>query len=263
MTCKKAVRKLFRAALYIVATFILLSVSFSLLYSRINPPITPLMLIRKISIGAPVKYKWVNIKDISPYLINCAVAAEDNHFQGHNGFDFVEIRKAVKERQRGRFRGASTISQQTAKNVFLWQGKSWFRKGLEVYFTFLIETFWSKERIMEVYLNVIEMGRGIYGAEAASRQYFKKSAENLSQYEAALIVASFPNPLGRNPAKPSRYLKQRARSIIALSHKVGAVKFDDASIESARKRYKRHIFPVGRFHIRLPILYCARDNFVN
>jgi monofunctional biosynthetic peptidoglycan transglycosylase len=212
--------------LYMVAAFILLSVSLSLLYSRVNPPFTPLMLIRKISDGAPVKYKWVNIKDISPYLINCAVAAEDNRFPDHNGFDFVEIRKAIEERKRGRFRGASTISQQTAKNVFLWQGKSWFRKGLEVYFTVLIETLWSKERIMEVYLNVIEMGNGIYGAEAAARRYFKKSAGNLSQYQAALIVASFPNPQERNPAKPSRYLRQRAHSIIALSHKTGAVKFE-------------------------------------
>lgn len=239
MSHKKPVRKLFRAALYTVAALILLSVLISLLYRHINPPFTPLMLSRKISAGAQVKYKWVKIKDISPYLINCAVAAEDNHFQGHDGFDFGEIRKAIDERERGRFRGASTISQQTAKNVFLWQGKSWLRKGLEVYFTFLIETFWSKERIMEVYLNVIEMGKGIYGAEAAARQYFKKSAGNLSQYQAALIVASFPNPLKRNPAKPSRYLKQRAQTIMAVSQKVGAVRFDDASINNARERYKK------------------------
>jgi monofunctional biosynthetic peptidoglycan transglycosylase len=239
MTCKKPVKKLFRAVLYIIAAFILLSVLFSLLYCRVNPPFTPLMLSRKISVGAPIKYKWVNIKDISPYLIDCAVAAEDNHFLGHDGFDFGAIQKAIDERSRGRIRGASTISQQTAKNVFLWQGKSWFRKGLEVYFTFLIETFWSKERTMEVYLNVIEMGKGIYGAEAAAQHYFKKNAKNLSQYQAALIVAAFPNPLGRNPAKPSRYLKQRAQSIIAVSQKVGVIKFDDASIKSARKRYKK------------------------
>jgi monofunctional biosynthetic peptidoglycan transglycosylase len=197
------------------------------------------MLNRKITIGAPVKHKWIDIKDISPYLINCAVAAEDNHFQGHNGFDFGAIQKAIDERDRGRFRGASTISQQTAKNVFLWQGKSWLRKGLEVYFTFLIETFWSKERIMEVYLNEIEMGKGIYGAEAAAQHYFKKSAENLSQYQAALIVAAFPNPLERNPAKPSKYLEKRAQTIIAVSQKVGAVKFDEKSIKLARERYKK------------------------
>jgi monofunctional biosynthetic peptidoglycan transglycosylase len=239
MTNKNPIKKLFRAMLYIVAALILLSVLLSLLYRWVNPPVTPLMLSRKISSGAPIKHKWLNIKNISPYLINCAVAAEDNHFQGHNGFDFVEIQKAIKERTRGRFRGASTISQQTAKNVFLWQGKSWLRKGLEVYFTFLIETFWSKERIMEVYLNIIEMGKGIYGAEAAAQHYFKKSAGKLSQYQAALIVASFPNPLERNPAKPSRYLKRRAQAVINLSQKVGAIKFDDTSVNSARERYTK------------------------
>ncbi|MDR2621961.1 MAG: monofunctional biosynthetic peptidoglycan transglycosylase [Dysgonamonadaceae bacterium] len=225
--------------LNIVITFIILSVLTPLLYRWINPPFTPLMLSRKITIGAPIKHKWVDLKDISPYLINCAVAAEDNHFLGHNGFDFGAIQKAIEERDKGRFRGASTISQQAAKNVFLWQGKSWLRKGLEVYFTFLIETFWSKERIMEVYLNVIEMGKGIYGAEAAAQCYFKKSAENLSQYQAALIVAAFPNPLERNPAKPSRYLAQRAKSIIALSQKVGAVNFNEKSINLAREQYKK------------------------
>jgi monofunctional biosynthetic peptidoglycan transglycosylase len=236
---KKTFGKIVRIMLYAAATLIVLSVLISFLYRWINPPFTPLMLSRKISIGAPIEYKWTDLEDISPHMINCAVAAEDNHFQGHDGFDFGAIQKAIDERDRGRFRGASTISQQTAKNVFLWQGKSWLRKGLEVYFTFLIETFWSKERIMEVYLNVIEMGKGIYGTEAAARHYFKKNAENLSQYQAALIVAAFPNPLERNPAKPSRYLAQRAKTIIAVSQKIGAIKFDDASINNARKRYQK------------------------
>lgn len=231
--------KIVRFILCIVAAFITLSILISLLYSRFNPPFTPLMLSRKISIGASIEYKWIGLKDISPYLIDCAVSAEDNNFLGHDGFDFGAIQQAIDERDKGRFRGASTISQQTAKNVFLWQGKSWLRKGLEVYFTFLIETFWSKERIMEVYLNVIEMGNGIYGAEAAARRYFNKSAQNLSQYQAALIVAAFPNPLERNPAKPSRYLAKRAQTIISISQKVGAVRFDDASITSARERYKK------------------------
>jgi monofunctional biosynthetic peptidoglycan transglycosylase len=192
---KVHLKKISRIVIRTIATLIVLSVLIPLLYRWINPFFTPLMLIRKITMDAPIEYKWKNLEDISPYLIDCAVASEDNNFQGHRGFDFGAIQKAIDERDRGRFRGASTISQQTAKNVFLWTGKSWFRKGLEVYFTFLIETFWSKERIMEVYLNVIEMGKGIYGAEAATQHYFNKSAKNLTQYQAALIVAVFPNPL--------------------------------------------------------------------
>lgn len=238
-THKKPIKKIFRIVLDIVLMLVILSVLIPLLYRWVNPPFTPLMLSRKIAIGTPIEHKWVDLKDISPYLVNCAVAAEDNNFQGHAGFDFGAIQQAIDERNRGRFRGASTISQQTAKNVFLWQGKSWLRKGLEVYFTFLIETFWSKERIMEVYLNEIEMGKGIYGAEAAAQHYFKKNAKNLSQQQAALIVAAFPNPLQRNPAKPSGYLTRRAQAIIAVSHKVGTIKFDDKSINSARERYKK------------------------
>ena len=236
---KTFLKKIFRIALRTIAIFILLSVLIPLLFRWVNPPVTPLMLIRKITIGASIEHKWVDINNISPYLVDYAVASEDNNFQGHNGFDFGAIQKAIDERDRGRFRGASTISQQTAKNVFLWTGKSWVRKGLEVYFTFLIETFWSKERIMEVYLNVIEMGKGIYGAEAAARFYFNTNAKNLSQYQAALIVAAFPDPLRRNPAKPSGYLAGRAQDIIAISQKVGPIKFDEKSLDRARDQYKK------------------------
>jgi len=236
---KTLLKKIFRIALCTVAALIILSVLIPLLYRWVNPPFTPLMLIRTITIGAPIEHKWVDIKNISPYLIDLAVASEDNNFQGHNGFDFGAIQKAINERDRGRFRGASTISQQTAKNVFLWSGKSWIRKGLEVYFTFLIETFWSKERIMEVYLNVIEMGKGIYGAEAAALHYFNTSARNLSQFQAALIVAAFPNPLERNPARPSGYLIGRAQDIIAISQKVGPIRFDEKSINRAREQYDK------------------------
>lgn len=236
---KTPLRRILRIAFRIIATLVILSALIPLLFRWINPPVTPLMLIRKVTIGAPVEHKWVSLQNISPYLIDCAVASEDNNFQGHNGFDFGAIQKALDERGRGRFRGASTISQQTAKNVFLWPGKSWIRKGLEVYFTFLIETFWSKERIMEVYLNVIEMGKGIYGAEAAARHYFGKSAGNLSQFQAALIVAAFPNPLERNPAKPSGYLTERAQDIIAISQKVGPIKFDKKSIDHVREQYNK------------------------
>jgi len=234
---KTPLQRILRIALRTVAILIILSVLIPLLFRWVNPPFTPLMLIRKATIGAPIEHKWVNLQNISPYLIDYAVASEDNNFLGHNGFDFGAIQKAIDERDKGRFRGASTISQQTAKNVFLWTGKSWIRKGLEVYFTFLIETFWSKERIMEVYLNIIEMGKGIYGAEAAARHYFNTSAKNLSQFQAALIVAAFPDPLDRNPANPSGYLSGRAQDIIAVSQKVGPIKFDKKSIDSAREQY--------------------------
>ncbi|MDR2683755.1 MAG: transglycosylase domain-containing protein, partial [Prevotellaceae bacterium] len=135
-------------------------------------------------------------------------------------------------------RGASTITQQTAKNVFLWQNQSWFRKGLEVYFTFLIETLWSKERIMEIYLNVIEMGKGVYGAEAAAQKYFNKHASQLLPRQSALLAASFPAPLKRNPARPSGYLNSRANQILSLSYKIGKISFDEKSINAAKKRAK-------------------------
>lgn len=221
---------------------ILFALSFFLpvLYRWVNPPITPLMVIRKITNHAPIEKKWVKIADISPYFINYAVTAEDNNFLAHKGFDYGAIQKVLDEKEKGKTsRGASTISQQTAKNVFLWPKRSWLRKGCEVYFTFLIETFWSKERIMEVYLNVIEMGNGIYGCEAAAQHYFKKSAKAVSGYEASLITAIYPNPLSRNPAKPTPYLTKRASHIRALSRKIGLIQFDEESIKKARERYKK------------------------
>ncbi|WP_301707946.1 monofunctional biosynthetic peptidoglycan transglycosylase, partial [uncultured Duncaniella sp.] len=152
--------------------------------------------------------------DISPWMSKAVVASEDANFYSHSGFDFKEIRKAIDENRNGkRQRGASTISQQTAKNVFLWPGHSWLRKGLEAYFTVLIELFWSKDRIMEVYLNSIEMGAGIYGVEAAARYYFNTSASKLSKRQSILIAVSLPAPLRFDPANPSRYIQRRVRTI--------------------------------------------------
>lgn len=164
-----------------------------------------------------LKHTWVPLKDISKNLPIAVIASEDNRFASHNGFDFVEIQKAIKENEkRKRKRGASTISQQTAKNVFLWPQSSWVRKGLEVYFTFLIELFWSKERIMEVYLNSIEMGKGIYGAEAVAKNHFNTTAKKLSAGQCALIAASLPNPIRFNSGKPSGYLLKRQSQILYL-----------------------------------------------
>ena len=145
------------------------------------------------------------------------IASEDNRFAEHNGFDFKEIEKAIKVNEtRKRKRGASTISQQTAKNVFLWPQSSWLRKGFEVYFTFLIEIFWSKERIMEVYLNSIEMGNGIYGAQAAAKYKFHTTAAKLSKEQSALIAATLPNPIRFDSAHPTPYILKRQKQIMRL-----------------------------------------------
>jgi monofunctional biosynthetic peptidoglycan transglycosylase len=172
-----------------------------------------------------VQHEWVPIEKISPYLIQAVVATEDNRFMKHHGIDFGAIKKARAFNQKStrRKRGASTISQQTAKNVFLWPARTYLRKGFEVYFTLLIETIWSKKRVMEVYLNMIEMGPGIYGAEAASQYYFKKPASKLSRNEAVLIAVSLPNPRRRNPARPSKYMLQRQQQILSLMRKIGKI----------------------------------------
>jgi monofunctional biosynthetic peptidoglycan transglycosylase len=165
---------------------------------------------------------------VSPHLVQAAVAAEDQHFMSHNGFDLEAIQKAYRRNQSGKKQklGGSTISQQTAKNVFLWPARNYLRKGLEVYFTLTIEWLWPKRRIMEVYLNSIEMGPGIYGAEAAAQHYFKKPAAKLTKREAALLVAAFPNPRQRNPSQPTAYLRRRASKIQRLMRQIGPVQLD-------------------------------------
>ncbi|NJK98081.1 MAG: monofunctional biosynthetic peptidoglycan transglycosylase, partial [Bacteroidales bacterium] len=192
---------------------------------------TPLMFTRLIDQFRADKdlkiiHKWVSFDEISPNLIQAAVAAEDNNFKKHFGIDLQAIKKAqaYNQRKKGRkIRGASTITQQTCKNIYLWETRSYMRKGMELYFTLLVETVWSKKRIMEVYLNMIEMGDGIYGAEAASRIYFKKSAKNLTPREAALIVASFPNPRKYKVLKPGSYLLKRQQKILSLMKKIPKV----------------------------------------
>lgn len=157
-----------------------------------------------------LKHDWVSLENISPKLQLAVVCSEDQNYLKHFGFDWVAIEKAMKSNEKGKkLRGGSTISQQTAKNVFLWSGRSYVRKGLEAYFTLLIETFWSKERIMEVYLNSIEMGNGVYGAEAAGQYWFKKSAKDLNKDEAAAITAILPNPLKYVANPPSAYISKR------------------------------------------------------
>ena len=207
--------------------FFILSIASVVLFRFVPVPLTPLMVIRccqQISEGQKIKLKkdWVALENISPNLPMAVVASEDQQFIEHYGFDFESIGKALNHNKKSkRIHGASTISQQTAKNVFLWPGRSWIRKGLEVYFTGLIELIWHKERIMEVYLNVIEMGEGIYGAEAATQTYFNKHAQALASNEAALIASILPNPRKWSPARPSPYIHNRQQWILVQMRNLG------------------------------------------
>lgn len=206
--------------------FIALSILWVLILKWVPVWVTPLMISRSIEYRNDDSFhthkKWRSYDNISPELAKAVIASEDNLFAEHNGFDWKEMRKAIDEhKNKGkRLRGASTISQQTAKNVFLFPSRSFVRKGVEAYFTVLIELFWSKERILEVYLNVAEMGKGIYGAEAAAQEIFDKSAAGLTRREASLIAACLPNPVQRQAGKPSAYVSRRAGQIRALIPKI-------------------------------------------
>lgn len=222
--------KLFKKILVIIRNVFLFLFFSSLLavvaYRFVPVYVTPLMVIRlvdQVKEGKSLKWKhhWVPLTEISQSLPQAVVSSEDNRFLTHRGFDFEQIQKARKDAERGKkLRGASTITQQTAKNVFLWPGRNYVRKGLEAYFTVLIEFVWGKERIMEVYLNSIEMGDGIYGAEAVAHEHFNKKARQLTNAEAALIAASLPNPIRFNSGKPSPYMLRRQKQIQSLMAKI-------------------------------------------
>jgi monofunctional biosynthetic peptidoglycan transglycosylase len=211
-------------------------------FSFINPNLTILMVAKRIlpvNEGGSnrIEHKWVSIDRISPQIVLAVCAAEDNKFMEHNGFDWESIQKAQEYNKKGkRLRGASTITQQTVKNVFLWPRRSWVRKGFEAYFTFLVETFWSKERIMEVYLNVAEFGRGIYGVESASEYYYGKPASKISTYEAAMLATVLPNPTKRNPAKPSSYMIRYQRTILRNMYNLGRIDLKGDSSSKSKKK---------------------------
>src|SRR5574344_707844 len=216
MIALSIIRHIFK---WIIAVFFVSTLFFVVLYKFVPVPVTPLMVIRcvqQVGHGETIRLKhhWVPMKRISPYLAVAVRASEDQRFLSHHGFDFTEIGNAVsKKRNGGRLRGGSTISQQTAKNVFLWPGRSWTRKGFEVYFTALIELLWSKQRIMEVYLNSIEMGDGIYGADAVAEEHFDKSAVSLSRSDCALIAATLPNPRKFSSKAPDTHTRSRQHKI--------------------------------------------------
>jgi monofunctional biosynthetic peptidoglycan transglycosylase len=209
--------------------FNIISFSVVLLFKFVPVPFTPLMGIRALEHNAAGKdmvcsHEWVPIDEISLNLQKAVIASEDGRFLEHWGFDFEAMQKAFKNNQKGkRLKGGSTISQQTAKNVFLWQGRSYVRKGLEAYYTVLIELIWGKKRIMEVYLNSIEMGDGVYGAEAAAKHWYRKDAASLTRYEAAGIAAILPNPRKYKASNSSSYINRRKAKI---SREIGYVKLD-------------------------------------
>lgn len=211
----KILRKILGIIWRLVLGFVILSVVSVIIFRWVPVPITPLMVIRGIEQkmdGKKMKmeHDWVPLEEISPKLQLAVVCSEDQNYLKHFGFDWGAIEKAMKENEEGkRMRGASTITQQTAKNVFLWPGRSYIRKAFEVWFTLLIEIFWSKERIMEVYLNSIEMGDGVYGAEAAAQHWYKKKAIKLTKDDAAGIAAVLPNPRKYRANPPTNYITKR------------------------------------------------------
>ncbi len=226
--------------------FFIVSIVSVVFFRWVPIPVTPLMLIRCVEHkmdGKEMKLNkdWVSLDQISPSLQLAVVCSEDQNFIKHNGFDFEAIEKAMDYNEtHTKTRGASTISQQTAKNVFLWQGRSYLRKGLEVYFTFLIETFWSKERIMEVYLNVIEMGDGIYGAQAASKTFFKKDAKYMTKSECATIAAVLPNPIKFNAGRPSAYTQKRRGWVMnQMSLWGGVLRYEEVEEKPVKKKNRK------------------------
>ncbi|HQW68153.1 MAG TPA: monofunctional biosynthetic peptidoglycan transglycosylase [Flavobacterium sp.] len=225
------IRKVFRWIWKATLWFIGLSILSVIIFKWVPVPITPLMITRAVENklegkDALLTHDWVSIENISPNLQKAVIASEDGNFLKHNGFDFKAMQKAFKNNQKGkRLKGGSTISQQTAKNVFLWQGRSYLRKGLEAYFTVLIELIWGKERIMEVYLNSIEMGNGVYGAESAARHWYRKSAVDLTKKEAAGIAAILPNPRKYKATNSSSYINRRKDKIVRVMRQIGKIDY--------------------------------------
>ena len=221
-------RKRRRPVLTVLLALALLLVASVAIHRFVPPPATFLMVTRSIE-GEGLTYRWRSLDDISPRLVEAVIASEDSTFCAHRGFDMKAIEKALKANARaekrgaGRLRGGSTISQQTAKNVFLWPGRDWIRKGLEAGYTVLIETLWGKRRIVEVYLNVAEWAPGVYGAEAAAQHWFGKSAGELSAREAARLAAILPSPRRYNASSPGPYVRRRASRVQAA---MGTVRND-------------------------------------
>ena len=215
----RAIKFLLKLAVY----FLLITIAWVGIYAVVPPPVTATMILDNNGITKD----WTSFSDISPNMARAVIAAEDGKFCSHNGFDTEAIQKAIERNaQGGRLRGGSTISQQVAKNAFLWQGGGFFRKGLEAYFTFLIETIWSKKRIMEVYLNIAETGIGTYGVQAGAQRYFNKDAKDLTGIEAARIAAALPSPKTRAVNGAGGFTRRYGNTIAARINVVRNEKLD-------------------------------------
>lgn len=225
---KTIIIKILKFLMYSVLVFFVSSLLIVVIYKFISPPFTPVMVIRIFEgwfegKNISISKKWVPYEDISPNIFRAVVSAEDAKFMKHDGFDWQAIDNAKKynERKHGtKMRGASTISMQTAKNTFLWHGRVYIRKALEAYFTVLTEFIWGKKRILEVYVNVIELGEGIYGVESASNHFFGKHAGELTKREAALLASVLPNPRRWSPASPTSYIESR---VVFIEGRMGGV----------------------------------------
>ncbi|WP_040279526.1 monofunctional biosynthetic peptidoglycan transglycosylase [Psychroserpens damuponensis] len=226
----KFIKRFFKFIVKTLLWLFVFSILIVVVFKWVPVPITPLMVIKNIEQTDASKkgweHDWVSINEISKHVQLAVICSEDQHFLVHHGFDVKAIEKAYEHNKKGKkLKGASSISQQTAKNVFLWPQRSWLRKGLETYFTFLIELIWSKERIIEVYLNSIEMGPGIYGIEAASQYWFKKTASSLSKREAAAIASILPNPMRYKANPATAYIESRKTWIIKQMNYFGPLKY--------------------------------------
>jgi monofunctional biosynthetic peptidoglycan transglycosylase len=226
-------RRLLRLAVFAILAALLLSILAVATLRWVNPWTSAFMVDARLSAWFDddpkplnLRYQWRDYGQISSQLPLAVIASEDQRFPEHGGFDYAQIQKALDDAERGRrARGASTISQQVAKNLFLWNGRSWVRKGLEVWFTLLIETLWSKQRILEVYVNIAEFGRGVYGAEAAAQSIFRKPAARLSRPEAARLAAVLPNPVRLRADAPGNYVQRRQREIEAQMAALGGTSY--------------------------------------
>jgi monofunctional glycosyltransferase len=225
-------KRLFKISLKVILGFILFSIFLVLLLKWLNPLTSSIMIQRQIEAVVTFKekqmiaYEWFSYDDISKEMALAVVAAEDQNFPNHFGFDFEQIEKAIDQHNRGRrLRGASTITQQVAKNLFLWEGRSFIRKGFEAYFTLLIELLWSKERILEMYLNIVELGDMVFGVGAASQIYFKKNPSKLTRSQAALLTATIPNPTRFSVRRPSRYILRRQSWILGQMSLLGGISY--------------------------------------
>ena len=225
------IRRIIRLLWILFLWFVGLSILSVIIFKWLPVPITPLMITRAVEHKLDGKdmvcsHDWEPLENISINMQKAVIASEDGNFLTHHGFDFDAIQKAMKDNEKGKkLKGGSTISQQTAKNVFLWQGRSYVRKGLEAYFTVLIELIWGKERIMEVYLNSIEMGDGVYGAEAAAQYWYRKNAADLTKREAAGIAAILPNPRRFSATNSSSYINRKKGRIVKLMNYVGRLDY--------------------------------------